>query len=356
MRVGRESVVAVAEGAEGGPEAVLVIRWHTTTRGKTPYELVKGQQPMIKHLVPFGCIGYMHAEKSKVGNKIPDHHRAEEVLMLGYRSPFSNIWKVQVQDDQKRVLHSIHVDWNFESHGLSNALSVMSKDHLDVLGQQWGIDLTIDQGLKAIEAPESQHQLCCQDELPHAEPPTTPQTDLHDALEAPLPDYYGNNPLCIIEPLPNIEGVTNDSPPDCGTSSGAAPLHSPTYLELHSSNRSHLKLEFPSSTSPSSSRLSEIGTSAVANSLFRSFKVKIATVRNKEAYQVIRVTCQVVSLTFAVGGLGVMVKGKKWARAELTPGPVPEWCCGVGLHSTQAPGIRSPHSPSRPPHQSRRAP
>ena len=54
---------------------------------------------MIKHLVPFGCIGHVHAEKSKVGNKIPDHHRAEEVLVLGCRSPFSNIWKVQVQDD-----------------------------------------------------------------------------------------------------------------------------------------------------------------------------------------------------------------------------------------------------------------
>ncbi len=94
------------------------------SRGCTPYELLKGVQPMISHLVPFGCIGYMHADKDSAKRKrLPPGHRAEEVLMIGYRSPFSRQWKVELRDASKRILHSIHVDWNEDGHGLGNTLS-----------------------------------------------------------------------------------------------------------------------------------------------------------------------------------------------------------------------------------------
>lgn len=202
------------------------------TRGKTPFEFVKGAQPMIKHLVPFGCFGYMHAEAHKIGNKIPNHHRAEQVIMLGYRSPFSNIWKVQAQDDQRRVLHSIHVDWDFEGHGLSNTLSAMSKDHLDALGEQWGIDLTIEHTNKTIEGPQ---QASCEPSPTAPEAMNTPTSDLHNSLEAPKPDYFGNNPQCVIEPLPNIQMEPSNNAvaeTELSNNTVAEAQFSPTHAEI----------------------------------------------------------------------------------------------------------------------------
>lgn len=110
------------------------------TRGKTPYELVKHQQPMIKHLIPFGCKGYLHAHTELKRKQLPLGHRAEEVIMLGYRSPFSNQWRVEVQSSPKRVTFSIHVDWDEDSHGMMN---VLSDDHLEAIMDEAGIDLTI---------------------------------------------------------------------------------------------------------------------------------------------------------------------------------------------------------------------
>ena len=112
------------------------------SRGKTPYELLKLEQPFIKHMIPFGCKGYMHAEIAKRGKKVPSHYRAEEVYMIGYRTPFSTQWKVETLDDERRTLHSIHVDWDIKGHGLTNAIAGgLSRDHLEAIAEETGCSL-----------------------------------------------------------------------------------------------------------------------------------------------------------------------------------------------------------------------
>lgn len=107
------------------------------TRGKTPYELVKGQQPPIDHLIPFGCRGYLHADKrsGKRGNKLPPGQRSERVTMVGFRGLFSNQWRVM--DHTGRITPSIHVDWDEDNHGIEQSLS---GDHLEAILNECGFD------------------------------------------------------------------------------------------------------------------------------------------------------------------------------------------------------------------------
>ena len=200
-------------------------------RGKTPYELVKGEQPYIKHLVPFGCIGYMHAEPQRVGKAVPTHHRAQAVVMLGYRSPWSNQWKVQTQDERKRILHSIHVDWDFGGHGLSNALTNLSRDHLDVLSEQWGVDLQIEQ----LREPTTTMLSLPEPQVEEANDNTNGQND-------PMADAFNNKPRVLIEPLPprpanaNLSNSTHPNNSDVVGSDNndvvGDPLFSPTRLDI----------------------------------------------------------------------------------------------------------------------------
>ena len=103
-------------------------------RGKTPFELTQGKQPMIKHLRPFGCQGFLHAPKGKRPD-LPAGHRAQEVHLLGYRSPISNQWKVLIMET-KRTVFSIHVDWNEQDFGIQKMLSA---DHLEAILDDAGI-------------------------------------------------------------------------------------------------------------------------------------------------------------------------------------------------------------------------
>lgn len=54
-----------------------------------------------------------------------------------------------MQDEQRRVLHSIHVDWNIEGHGLSNSLQTLSNDHLEALSDQWQLGVPLQLALTA---------------------------------------------------------------------------------------------------------------------------------------------------------------------------------------------------------------
>lgn len=192
------------------------------SRGKTPYELVKNEQPMIKQMIPFGCIGYMHAEKQKRGTKVPPHVRSEEVYMLGYRSPFSHMWKVQVQDDDKRVLYSIHVDWDTSSHGLHNALPNLSKDHLEALAEDWNIDLenappNVGPPQLCGENLQQPPQLC-------GDEPQSPQVAMEQNPVAAtiLNDAFNNDPHVVIPPCPAVDSIIeqnvgSETPPHtCG--------------------------------------------------------------------------------------------------------------------------------------------
>lgn len=159
--------------------------------------------------------------------------------MLGYRSPFSNTWNVQVQDDQKRVLHSIHVNWDFQSHGLSNALIVMSKDHLEALGDQWGIDLGITKENEAAPAlvplpkPQQNNEIVEN---------TDEKGDLGEIEPDQLinnNDYFNNDPHVLIEPLPNDDSPNSTSIGAADSTSlglGAEGAHSPTHLEIDESH------------------------------------------------------------------------------------------------------------------------
>ena len=77
------------------------------SRGKTPYEIVKGQQPMLSHIVPFGCKGVAHIPKGS-GRRKDTNERGEQVCHVGYRSPFSHEYKIYTLNGATR--HSIHVD------------------------------------------------------------------------------------------------------------------------------------------------------------------------------------------------------------------------------------------------------
>ena len=62
------------------------------SRGKTPYEHVKRQQPMLSHIVPIGCKGVVHINKES-GRRKDVNNRGELVYHIGYRSPFSHEYK-----------------------------------------------------------------------------------------------------------------------------------------------------------------------------------------------------------------------------------------------------------------------
>ena len=98
------------------------------SKGKTPYEWLKHQQPMISHIVPFGCKGVAHIHKES-GRRGTSNGRGEPVYNIGYRTPFSHQYKY-IAEDRKSVRHSIHVDWDLSNHGLENALS---SDHLQAI-------------------------------------------------------------------------------------------------------------------------------------------------------------------------------------------------------------------------------
>ena len=87
------------------------------SQGKKPFEIVKGSQPMISHVMPFGCSGVNHIPVSSGGRK-DNPNRGEEVQHIGYRGPLSNQYKVITVED-KRARHVLsmlivvyrHMDW-----------------------------------------------------------------------------------------------------------------------------------------------------------------------------------------------------------------------------------------------------
>ena len=74
------------------------------------------------------CSGVNHIPVSS-GRRKDNPNRGEGVHHIGYRGPLSNQYKVITVED-KKVRHTIHVDWDLPSHGLENALS---KEHLEAI-------------------------------------------------------------------------------------------------------------------------------------------------------------------------------------------------------------------------------
>ena len=198
---------------EASKHAVYVHNRTVGTRGKTPYELLKGQQPLVKHLRPFGCQGYMHADKkSNKRQRLPPGVRAEEVVLLGYRSPFSNQWKVQL-NDSKRIVFSIHVDWNEDSHGLDK---VLSSDHLKAIMDEAGFEMA---GLELPEVNKSQDRQQIRQQISSNSTTNSESTNLGQSTTNSEADHkdgnqksrdqdvdvHLNKAYVSIPPLPNID-------------------------------------------------------------------------------------------------------------------------------------------------------
>jgi hypothetical protein len=198
------------------------------SRGKTPYELVKKQQPPIKHLVPFGCLGFLHVDKvaQKQRAALPAGHRAQQVHMLGYRSPFSNQWKVEVQDSPRRVAHSIHVDWNELDHGLAKLLSA---DHLEAILEEAGFEAPPELSGRSPEPPADSSAL---QEFPNRENQSR-QRDSSPNQESP-PDSVAESPpaspvLTEHSPQKGNSGSDSGSPAPGDLSSEAEDSPAPAY-------------------------------------------------------------------------------------------------------------------------------
>ena len=97
-------------------------------QGKAPFEMVEGSQPMMSHVMLFGCSGVNHVLVSS-GRRKDNPDRGEQDHRIDYRGPLSNQYKVVTIED-KKVRHTIHADWDLPSHGLENALS---KEHHEVI-------------------------------------------------------------------------------------------------------------------------------------------------------------------------------------------------------------------------------
>ena len=139
--------------------------------------------------------------------------------MLGYRSPFSNQWKVQIEGSS-RTTFSIHVNWDEASHGLSNSLS---DDHLELIMQEAGFDFNIERPLDSLNTNNTELST-----------PTTMLTTDHHDLEAPSTSHHDLEapsttwaaesaldltpsipnpvPYVSIEPLPDIALFEQPSP------------------------------------------------------------------------------------------------------------------------------------------------
>ena len=106
-------------------ETILRSSIEATTRESvhsTPFEMALGRTPSIKHLRPFGCTAYVTLEKQKKNKVIDPSHKAERGLFLGYASPLSDAYRVEVMDTsavgKRTTITTVHVSFDSEEFGL----------------------------------------------------------------------------------------------------------------------------------------------------------------------------------------------------------------------------------------------
>ena len=90
----------------------------TSSRGfKTPYEMIKGEQPNISHLRPFWCKSYVTAPKSKrkwLKKKGMANIRGETGRFLGFQDVFSTTPRVMLDGD--RLVHNRNTTYDITDY------------------------------------------------------------------------------------------------------------------------------------------------------------------------------------------------------------------------------------------------
>ena len=90
----------------------------TSSRGfKTPYEMIKGEQPNISHLRPFWCKSYVTAPKSKrkwLKKKGMANIRGETGRFLGFQGIFSTTPRVMLDGD--RLVHNRNTTYDITDY------------------------------------------------------------------------------------------------------------------------------------------------------------------------------------------------------------------------------------------------
>ena len=78
----------------------------------TPYEIIKGTQPSIKHMRPFDTLAQVTVPKAKraaLKSKGLPLLRAEAGRLIGYQDPYSTVYKVMLPGWQShRAQHQCH--------------------------------------------------------------------------------------------------------------------------------------------------------------------------------------------------------------------------------------------------------
>lgn len=83
----------------------------------TPYEMIKGHAPSVKHMLPFGCTVYVNAPARKRGKAVPWAHHSEPGILLGYANPFDRHYRIELLNEQRSIITSMHVDADLENFG-----------------------------------------------------------------------------------------------------------------------------------------------------------------------------------------------------------------------------------------------
>ena len=82
----------------------------SSTIAATPYEMIKGHAPSVKHMLPFGCTVFVNAPARKRGKALPCAHHSEPGILLGYANPFDRHYRIELLNERRSIITSMHVD------------------------------------------------------------------------------------------------------------------------------------------------------------------------------------------------------------------------------------------------------
>ena len=126
------------------------------TIAATPYEMIKGHAPSVKHMLPFGCTVFVNAPARKRGKALPWAHHSEPGILLGYANPFDRHYRIELLNERRSIITSMHVDADLENFGYLHAYIDNPRVCVDVLHEA---GVPMDHMLPAIEASHGESPL-----------------------------------------------------------------------------------------------------------------------------------------------------------------------------------------------------
>ena len=106
--------------------------------------------------LPFGCTVFVNAPARKRGKALPCAHHSEPGILLGYANPFDRHYRIELLNERRSIITSMHVDADLENFGYLHAYIDNPRVCVDVLHEA---GVPMDHMLPAIEASHGESPL-----------------------------------------------------------------------------------------------------------------------------------------------------------------------------------------------------